>query len=428
MDQIKKIAQNQLENNIPDDAEITKTEDLQAEQDSYESGMIVATSGTSSGEPTHIHYTDDDLDRFLDDGVRIYEIAGINDGEVVLNPGAPRPHFSAWFVKNVGERMDQDVVNDSIEDIEEVIGTEDAERVTTTFSIPEFGISLGRDLEEKYGEKPRDLFPDLEKVILSGELPTEEGKENLEEYWGFDTPREIYGASEIGPVAAAEDDSREMVPLLDRFIFEIVPDSDEYGEEPVDIREFDEPETGRLLVTDPEKDVENYEGMLGKVAEIVDESDLSIPGPVQNFIKDRGKREGLIRCDPGDAAEVIPHEDGVPRIKILGKYGAFSLGGAQVYDGKLEDAIAKAKGEPESDYLGVKSRDEEGRLMADFYVPDVDELDYETFFNEAYEQNPALEEVDNIGSLHGVDFHPRDEYNVDWETIKRKSLVDETRV
>lgn len=178
-------------------------------------------------------------------------------------------------------------------------------------------------------------------------------RQDLKEMWGYDTIRMLYGTVEAGVVAIAEDDTNKLVPLLDRFILEIVP---EEAEEPVDVRDVDQERSGSLLISDPERDILPF-----KRYEIGD----------------------IVRVEPGD----------VPRLEVLGREdNAINLGGALLHERQIHAAIADTYGEEVEEWRAVVSR--EGIKPAiDFYVAVRGERRQDEFLRHLFDRAPPVKEA-----------------------------------
>ena len=225
-------------------------------------------------------------------------VAGITSASIHLNLGAPPPHASGWSANRGFTALGATALNRNFTDWERPIDAGEAGRATVLSSIPNKALDLADEIAAAHGS-PATVFPNLQVGLFSGQLLRPTVRRTLADRWALETTREFYGSSEATLVAAADDESRRLVPLLHRFVIELETDTGI-----VDVRDVDEPTEGSILITDPAR------------AAVT-----------------------LRRYRQGDRIRVHP-DDPVPRITPLGRADdAIDLDGAVLHPGDLYDAV-----------------------------------------------------------------------------------------
>lgn len=286
---IDHIAANQLPNTLGD-APVTTGDEFARAAANVDAPLQFATSrsgvATPVTRPEHITGICRDC----------LGLAGFSADDVNLNLFAPPPHMSGWAARRGFSAIGGRSLNRNFTDWEDAIG--EADRATAMSSIPGKALALADVIAEQHGE-PATVFPNLEMGAFSGSPLYPSQRDSLKDRYGLASTREFYGSSEAALVAAATDESRELVPLLNRFVLEIEVDG-----RPVDVREVETPTEGSILITDPAR--------------------TAVP---------------LRRYRQGDLVRVIP-ADPLPRIVPLGRAdNAINVEGAIVHPDDLWGAI-----------------------------------------------------------------------------------------
>ncbi|MFB6229355.1 MAG: GH3 auxin-responsive promoter family protein [Halobacteriales archaeon] len=359
MDLLNRIREEQIENTL--DASVQPSDSVfEDAADDVPDGMVFETSG-SSGSPKRIPYGD--IERVVGPIAECLGLAGFED-EVILNLGAPRPHPTGWGLREAAPRLDSRATNGHFKDYRTVIENGSAENVTAVFGVPSVTEAIGAEIAATDGPLS-DVFPNVELIGTAGDLLTANRRETLTEMWGADTVREMYGASEFMGIAAAVDDTRKLVPLLNRFVLEMIPDDD--PDSILDIRDVVGERRGSVLITDPSR-------------ETVD----------------------LTRYRIGDKVAVYEGED-LPRITVLGREDdSINLAGALLYPSQIHEAIRATFGAGTDWVAKVTDRE---HPKVDFYVIDEEE-DTEAFIQDVLERNgPVREAYRDVGVIKRIDVH-----------------------
>lgn len=311
---IDEIWDEQLENRNRDE-DITTKEELSRgakEKAQAEEGMIYAETSSGSGK---IAISEEYLRSI---GEKVLNTSGVDENDVILNLGAPKPHLSGTAFRLAGEEIGAEVLTDHAGELEGIM--ERSDEVTTVASLPGMVKSTGQKIHQRYG-KPEDVFKP-KKALLGGEVITESWRDVLTEQWGFETTNEMYASSE-GGIMLAELDSREatrrLIPQFDEIIYEIYPlnsenaieyDSAEVNPDNlIDIRDVDEPTEGILYPT--------------------------VPG-----IFSRYNQGDVVTVWPDDSTQNLP--EGFPTVEPLGRVDCLNLAGAMIPEGKLERTLNEA--------------------------------------------------------------------------------------
>ncbi|QZA88033.1 AMP-binding protein [Salinarchaeum sp. IM2453] len=361
MDILTEIQENQLENTV--NGPVQTSEDIFGDlPDDLDDGVVFETSGTT-GDPTPVPHTN--VDHAIESVVDVYRLVGLDENDSILNFGAPEPHISGWGVNKAIERYGCRSVNNHFEDYHQVFENEAAHEVTTLFTVPKIAEAVGEKIAAKR-ESPSELFPDLELIICGGQIVTQKSKERLKELWGADRVRDIYATTEVGIIASTNDDTRQSVPFLHRYILEIIPDDS--SDEIIDIRNVSEKREGSLLITAPDREAAD-----------------------------------ITRYRIGDKVAVHPR-DGIPRISHLGREdNSIDISGALLYPAQLHVAVKNAYG-TDADWVVRVSHEDYPAL--DVYVIDGDAQSNPEFRSQLYDQNDAIKLVyEEIGSLERLDIH-----------------------
>jgi len=236
--------------------------------------------------------------------------------------------------------------------------------VTAVFGVPSVAEAIGKEVAATDGP-PTEVFPNVERICTAGDLLTANRRETLVELWGADVVREVYGASEFMGIAAAIDNTRKLVPLLNRFVFEIIPDDN--PDSIIDIRDVAGERRGSLLITDPAR-------------EAVD----------------------LTRYRIGDAVAVYEGDD-LPRITVLGREDdSINLAGALLYPSQIHEAIRATFGAGTDWVATVADRE---HPQVDFHVVGQTE-DTEAFIDGLLDRNQPLKQAyRDVGVIERIDVH-----------------------
>ena len=194
---------------------------------------------------------------------------------------------------------------------------------------------------------------------------------------------ETYATSEVGFIASAIDESSQMVPLLDNYIFEVVPDEDfqeEYGSEPIDIREIDKPIIGELALTDPYREAFDFSRYL---------------------IGDK------IKVNPGHMSKP---DESIPTFEYMGRSDEIlSFGGANVHENQIDRAVP---GEWAID--SRESQSTEG-IVIELYVENPSSIDEQRFRANISENVPSLGEAYKLDVVEEVELYSISEYEDEGE-------------
>lgn len=290
----------------PDELETTTRE--KAAAGAYDDAAKVFYSSSEQGKA--IPYSADDLDVLQQDIANALETMGLHDEDYVIAAGAPpeTDHQSGWGLNHGAQAVGATVVMTSRND-DPAQAVEYGEDVTAAMSLPRGLQSLGREIEDAYGDLA-DVFPHMRLGITGGDRLTQPVRDALTEQWGFDAVRSMYVATEPGAMAA-EDGNGDFVPTTDSVYMEVLEDDadiDDTGHVPEDaihpVHGIDEAVTGPLLVSVPDRDI-----------------------------------EPLYRLRLGDVVTAYPGEDG-PRLRFEGREDdVINLSGHHLYPAHIEDAV-----------------------------------------------------------------------------------------
>lgn len=368
-----------------DDHPPTTVADLAAAHaDAGPATLAFRTSG-STGDPKGVPYGPSDVVDLAFAGARGFALAGVTADDATVNLGAPAPHISGWMLYAATRALGATPLNRNVTDWETVVGGEAAATATVVGSTPSVLRSVGRRLAAER-VPPRELFPNLRLAPTGGEPTTPRMRADLKELWGFDSVQDTYGTTETGLVAAAVDESRLLVPLLDRFLLEVFPHESDPGDpdtaavdggaldapagpDPVDVREVTEPTTGSLLITDPEREV--------------------VP---------------LYRYRIGDVVTVHPASD-VPRLEVLGREdNAVNLGGALLYERDVEQALDDVYGLALRTWKAFVARDDRDDPVVRVYAvgSDLDDRP-EAVRQRLFDHNAPVAEAFDLGAVGDID-------------------------
>lgn len=290
--------------------------------------VVFESSGTS-GNPKQVPYAYSQLPAQRRHEAKAFELAGLTSDDVVLTLGAPLPSISGWASRSGSRELGASVLNRSFDDYKQVIEWREAESVTALFATPLVARSIGEEICQEYG-RPRDVFPNLRLGFMFGDFLPTALRADLSQQWGFNSLRSLYGSVEADVLAIAVDETQELVPLIDKLVFEILPD-DHSNPEPTDIRDITEETTGSLLVSDPTRD---------------------------QFSFTRYKIGDIVRVTPGS----------VPRIRLMGREDdTINLGGAPLYERQIQQAMRDTYKQALTDWRAVVSRPDQYPAI-DFYV------------------------------------------------------------
>lgn len=317
--------------------------------------MLFETSGTN-GEPKRIPYAYTQLPAQKRHEAHAFELAGLQSDDVVMTLAAPLDGISGWASRSGSRELGADVLNRSFNDYKQIIEWQEATEVTALFATPLVAQSIGEEIAANYGP-PHEVFPNLRLGLLFGDHLPPHLRTQLRQQWGFEELRSLYGSVEADVLAVGTDETQKLVPLVDKLVFEIIPDDDETGT-PVDIRELTRQRTGSLLVSDPH-------------------------------------REGFpfTRYRIGDIVTVLPQDNDIPRLRVLGREDdTINLGGAPLYEQQLQTAIEETYGHGIDEWTAVVSRPEM-KPAVDIYVAGGDPTDGAVFRTNLFARSPPIKEA-----------------------------------
>lgn len=360
--------------------------------------LVALTTGSSGGGRTPVPFPPEDQEKYVEDCARGFRLMGLEPG-MMLNLAADWPHSSAWAVREGFRSMGGDTVNRSYEDFEsfedyrEFTGFFD--EVTSLLGIPGVVEDVGRTVSRDLGEDLESIFPDLKTAVLVGDKIMEEDRQDAREDWGADRALEYWATTETGMMAAGDREDGDLIPLVDRFYFEIIPEG---TDEIRGLQEIEEMTRGEILVTDPYR-------------QSVD----------------------ITRWLPGDEVMVKP-ESPVNRINIQGRSTAsrsLLVGGSVLKESVLESAVEKTGGEgPEfgvrktspgnSERYGTAGHGEDAELL-EFYLPH--EIDMDRFLENLRDSIPEFRDAEEK-TIDAIYFRDLDEFDTGW---KDQKLIDDTR-
>jgi phenylacetate-coenzyme A ligase PaaK-like adenylate-forming protein len=360
MDVLTKIREEQLENTISGPVQ-TPGEALSDSPTSLEEGMVFETTG-STGSPKQIPCRN--TDHVIGSMVEAFSLAGIED-DVILNLGAPLPHISAWGFRQAIDRLGGRSANQHFRDYQAVIEDGSASEVTTLIAAPSIARAIGGRIAEEYGP-PTEVFPNLDRILGGADLVTAARRDVLHDLWGVETIRETYATTEFNAIATTVDETREKIPLLHRFVLEIIPD--EHPDEIVDIREVTEETRGSILITAPDREAVDF-----------------------------------TRYRIGDKVAVEPGDE-IPRITVLGREDdSINLSGVFLYPAQIHEAVRETFGSGADWVARVSERE---YPAVDFYIVDGKPRDADQFRARLFEQNSPVEQAyHDVGVIEYLDVH-----------------------
>lgn len=408
--------------------------------------IVLLTSGTTS-EGTPVPYSKEYQERTTYRTAELFQTAFPDEDlrdEVFLGlgsrfPNSDGPHVSGYTFGNVyrylGTEYDGGAVGPGYQWFEQgeyKLGDfmEVFEEVTAVEAVPSVMEAIGKMLEAEHGQSPAEMFPNLDKAFFFGEPVWPDIREDVADQWGLPVAntREVWASTEGNSMAIATDSSRELVPLTNHYVLELIPEGEE---EPVNILEVDEEVEGDILITDFDRDL------------------IANPGSAENYFE---------RYIQGDKVRIVPN-DPLNLIEILGR-DAYSVNvrGAIVH----HDAIAHARGEMTggesvSDVKAGHVR-ENGNDFFDIYVPeveratlwDVDEEgsryageivdgsdvepidgsevdgDIQKFVDTILQASSPAEEAGRIGAIDRIRVLPREDFPGDEEGLKSGIMFDQS--
>ncbi|MGM0591751.1 MAG: AMP-binding protein [Halobacteriota archaeon] len=364
MDVLKKIREEQLENAIHEPVQ-TPEEALADAPSDLQDGMVFETSG-STGSPKQIpcRNTDDVIESIRD----ALCLVDVDDDDVFLNLCAPLQHISSWGFRKAIERIGGESANRHFRDYETVIEDGVASEVTGLITAPNVGRAIGAEIAEAYGP-PAEVFPNLELVVTGADLVTAARRAALRDVWGAERIREIYATTEFYALAIAVDETRAMVPMLNRYVLEIIPEDD--PNEIVDVREVTEETRGSILISAPARTAVDF-----------------------------------TRYRIGDTVAVHPGED-LPRITVLGREDdSINLSGALLYPAQIHEAVRETFG-LEADWVARVSKQDYPAI--DFHIIGGERGAAEEFRTNLFERNsPVKQAYNDVGVIEYLDVHYAD--------------------
>lgn len=396
---ITEIQENQIKNDLGSVNASRNLHSLGDDEIAEEKQTIFATSGTSTGESTRSPVMNYNLDYYRRMNGKIYSLAGVEEDDVALNLGAPMPHISGWAIREGMREAASGVANSSYEDFYEIEGTLEEilevnkKEVTAMVSMPRVALGAGKSIEDSFGD-PKDIFPNLRVGIFSGDNVDKKSREKLREMFGFEKVVEGYASSEmVGLSAGAVDESSQMIPLIDHLIFEVIPDKEyreNYGSEPVDIRNIDEPIIGDLVVTDPFRESFDFTRYL-----------------VGDKMKVYPKRESS-------------PEQRIPTLEFMGRSGeVLNFGGANVHEEQISSTLRAIYDRPISWGINkIESENSEG-IIIELYVENPEILEAEAVQSNLAKFVPSIEEAYKLDIVESIEIR-----NISSYEIERESKTD----
>ncbi len=189
------------------------------------------TSGTS-GLPTVVGFTKNDVDLQISIEKRNLEIAGVTEADIVQNT-TPYGMFFAGIdiheaIRDIGATV---IPAGKLPTAKQQVGMVIMFAPTVIVGIPQYVLKLGYEYEEMFGKDPRDTA--LKKAYVLGEPLTDPIRERLEDLWDVDV-RQGYGLSEVGSGAECEEkngfhwcEDHALVEVIDPKTGERVADGEE---------------------------------------------------------------------------------------------------------------------------------------------------------------------------------------------------------
>lgn len=393
MQVISDILENQLENDLGDVQTKKTLHNLDEEEVSKDENLTFATSGTSTGEPTRSPISRENVEHYKQVNEQVFSLAGIDQEDVSLNLGAPLPHISGWAIREGMNKAASGTANSSYKDFFEIeegpndILDVDPRDITAMVSLPRVALGAGESIEKSLGD-PKEIFPNLRTGVFSGDVMNEQGRRDLRQIFGFENVIEGYASSELAGLAAvATDESSEMIPLIDNFIFEIIPDpeyQEEYGTEPVDIREIEDEVIGDIAITDPYREPFDFTRYL-----------------------------------IGDKMKAYPQDQSAPKqdistLEFMGRSReVLNFGGANVHEGQISSTLKELYGRPIT--WGVNKRESEtsGGIVVELYVEEPDVLEVEDFEENLTDYVPSMEEAYRLDVVDELEVYDISSYDVE---------------
>lgn len=340
MDIVRRIAATQLPNTLDDEPVMTKEDFAQAARES-DTPLQFATSRSGVPAPyAEIDY----VGRACADAFRI---AGATEESVNLNLGAPAPHSSGLFANLGFTTLGATSVNRDFRSWDRPIDEGITERPTVVSAIPGKAIDIADEIKATHRD-PGEVFSNLDVGFLTGQLLRPSTRQKIKDRWDLEQTREFYGSSEASMIAAAQDESRKLVPLLNHHILEIEVDGNI-----IDVRDIETPTEGSLLITSPARSAVT-----------------------------------LRRYRQGDRVRVYPN-DPLPLITPVGRADdAIDLDGALLHAADVFGAINEVfSGTPK---VVVNVHDESPPTTVEVFIEDVADPQTEALYDALRERQPAL--------------------------------------
>lgn len=325
----------------------------------YPDTQVFQTSGTT-GRPKRLPYNDNDLEEQIQRTAETLKIAGLTADDTVLNLGSSPDdnHITGWTYKTGAEELGATVLNNSSDDYMTVLEDNNADAATAVLGLPQKIRVIGDQLREEYGP-PSDVFPNTHIGITSGDYLTTYLRNDIKTDWGLNTIRSLYGSTEAGCAAVeADKEGNAFTPLTDHLVFEIIegqyhpPETPYVDENRIhDIRTLSTSITGRLLISDPDRE--------------------ALP---------------LIRYDTGDIFHATVEDN--PQLSFQSRDDeGLNLGGAPLYKAQIDNAIDDTYDDIDG-WRACKTLTEDHYPAADIYVAGVDDTDEDTFLNHLFDYAP----------------------------------------
>lgn len=380
---VRRILEEQLPNDLGSQQPSSTLHTLSVSDIPKNEHLVFSTSGSTGDEKTNAPLKRDNLERYHDLNAEAFSLAGINEDDVALNLGAPLPHASGWAIEVGMKRAGAGTANECYEDFFGSIDIDKSlmfspEEVTSIITLPRVALRAGKSLESKEGEAAQDIFPNLNIGIFSGDVVNAAVRAKLKSLFGFDKVVEAYAASECGFIATGVGESSQMIPLFNRYIFEIIPDTatETRASSLVDIRDLNQPTIGDLALTDPFREAFDF---------------------TRYLIGDK------VKVYPEDVSK---SEFDIPTIEFMGRNDeVLNFGGANVHENQLDTAIDAVYAHAgEWAVNSVESPDSEG-VIIDLYVENPDQFQIEEFRNTLSQQVPALKEAIRLGVVEDININ-----------------------
>lgn len=370
-------------------------EAAEKEAKEFAEAMVFLTSGSTSGKGTPVPYTERDWERSTETAAQALRIMGLDEDDLLLNLAAEPPHSSGLAWEHGMERIGGGTVNNSYEDFdsreeyEEFIDFFD--QVTSMIAVPGVDEDIGDQITDDLGQDLTEVFPQMETAVVAGRTIEPEMRDRVKRQWGAERTREYYGITETNFVAAADDETGDLIPLADKYYFEIIPEN---SSNLVSLYDIDQKMSGSIAITQP-------------------------------------KREALdlTRYIIGDEVVVKPDiSESLPRINIQGRdSGSKSLlaGGALIKETALESIVTEETDHSSSNF-GVRKWKEDGDEYLDFYLPE--QVDRKSFLQTVYDSFPSFGEAVKKNTIEDIEFHGLEKFEDEIEGgLKKDRIIDETR-